>query len=260
MIQITALPAFSDNYIWLLQDAARQHCAVVDPGDSAPVQAWLAAHPGWQLTDILVTHHHPDHTGGIAALKAQTGARVLGPALEAIPARDLALEDGQEVRVLGLDFQVLHVPGHTAGHIALFAEDGGQPLLFCGDTLFSAGCGRLFEGSAEQMHASLQRLAALPAPTRVYCTHEYTQSNLRFALAVEPDNLALRERAAEVERLREQGLPSLPSTLATERASNPFLRVTEPAVRKKAAERADGQPTTDSGIFAALRRWKDNFQ
>lgn len=260
MIQISALPAFSDNYIWLLQDATHRLCAVVDPGDSSVVLDWLAAHPGWQLSDILVTHHHHDHTGGIAALKAQSGARVLGPALEAIPERDVALEDGQEVRVLGLDFRVLHVPGHTAGHIALFANDGEQPLLFCGDTLFSAGCGRLFEGSAEQMHASLQRLAALPETTHVYCTHEYTQSNLRFALAVEPDNQALRQRAADVGRLREQGLPSLPSTLAVERASNPFLRVTEPTVRKKASAQAGSQLATDSDTFAALRRWKDNFQ
>lgn len=259
MIQITALPAFSDNYIWLLEDAAQRRCAVVDPGDSAPVLAWLAAHPGWQLSDILVTHHHHDHTGGVAALKAQTGARVLGPALEEIPGRDLALEDNQRLRLLDRDWQVLHVPGHTAGHIALFGGDGDQPLLFCGDTLFSAGCGRLFEGTAEQMHASLQRLASLPAQTRVYCTHEYTLSNLRFALAVEPDNAALQQRAREAASLREQGLPTLPSTLAIEQASNPFLRVSVAAVRQQGEAWAGRPLESPAAVFAALRSWKDNF-
>lgn len=260
MIQITALPAFSDNYIWLLQDATHRRCAVVDPGDSAPVLAWLAAHPGWQLTDILITHHHNDHTGGVLALKEHSGARVLGPALETIPGRDVALEDGQRVRIFELDWQVLHVPGHTAGHVALFAEDGEQPLLFCGDTLFSAGCGRLFEGTAAQMHASLQRLASLPASTRVYCTHEYTQSNLRFALTVEPDNPALQRRAAEVAELRERQLPTLPSTLALELATNPFLRVTETTIRAKSEAHAERPLASPSETFAVLRSWKDNFR
>lgn len=191
MIQIDALSAFNDNYIWLLQDATSRRCAVVDPGDAKPVEAWLAAHPDWRLSDILVTHHHHDHVGGVAALKELTGARVLGPANEKIPARDLALEDGERVEVLGLVFEIFHVPGHTLGHIAYY-HPAETPLLFCGDTLFAAGCGRLFEGTPAQMHHSLARLAALPANTRVYCTHEYTLSNLRFALAVEPDNAALR--------------------------------------------------------------------
>lgn len=260
MIQIAALPAFNDNYIWLLQDPARRRCAVVDPGDSAPVLAWLAEHPGWQLTDILVTHHHKDHTGGVLALKQHCAARVLGPALEEIPGRDLALEDGQRIRVLDRDWQVLHVPGHTAGHIALFGENDGQPLLFCGDTLFSAGCGRLFEGTAEQMHASLQRLASLPEQTRVYCTHEYTLSNLRFALAVEPDNAALQHYHAQASALREQGLPTLPSTLALEQAINPFLRVRESTVRRRAEEQAERHLASDSEVFATLRGWKDNVR
>lgn len=259
MIQITALPAFDDNYIWLLEAPAQRRCAVVDPGDSAPVLAWLAAHPDWQLSDILVTHHHPDHTGGVPALKAHSGARVLGPALETIPDCDIALADGQHFRLLDLDWQALHVPGHTAGHIALFADNAGQPLLFCGDTLFAAGCGRLFEGSAAQLHASLQRLASLPEQTLVYCAHEYTLGNLRFALTVEPDNPALRQRAAAAERLREQGLPTLPSTIALERATNPFLRAAEAELHVQ-AQRHSGQ-TLDSPVevFAALRRWKDNF-
>ena len=172
MIQIDALSAFNDNYIWLLQDATSRRCAVVDPGDAKPVEAWLAAHPDWRLSDILVTHHHHDHVGGVAALKELTGARVLGPANEKIPARDLALEDGERVEVLGLVFEIFHVPGHTLGHIAYY-HPAETPLLFCGDTLFAAGCGRLFEGTPAQMHHSLARLAALPANTRVYCTHEY---------------------------------------------------------------------------------------
>ena len=261
MIQIDALPAFTDNYIWLLQDAAQRRCAVVDPGDSAPVLAWLDAHPGWQLSDILVTHHHHDHTGGIDELKQRTGARVLGPALENIPARDVALLDGQTVVILGCDWLVLHVPGHTAGHVALFGEPGGgEPVLFCGDTLFGAGCGRLFEGTAEQMHTSLQRLASLPAQTRVYCTHEYTLSNLRFALTVEPDNPALQQRQAEASALRERNLPTLPSTLALELATNPFLRVSEMTVRDRSAGHAGVPLTRPSEVFAALRSWKDTFR
>lgn len=259
MIQLTALPAFDDNYIWLLQDPAQRRCAVVDPGDSAPVLAWLAAHADWRLTDILVTHHHRDHTGGVAELKAQTGARVLGPALEAIPARDLALEDGQPVRLLDRDWQVLHVPGHTAGHIALFGGDAAQPLLFCGDTLFAAGCGRLFEGTAAQLHASLQRLAALPAHTRVCCAHEYTLGNLRFALAVEPDNPAVQQRQRDAAALRERGLPTLPSTLALELATNPFLRTAESAVRRQAEAQEGSRLEQPAAVFAALRRWKDRF-
>ncbi|MFV3306850.1 hydroxyacylglutathione hydrolase [Pseudomonas sp. NY15181] len=259
MIQIDALPAFSDNYLWLLQDVTRRQCAVVDPGDAGPVLAWLDAHPGWTLTDILVTHHHADHVGGVAQLKAETGARVLGPAGEKIPARDEALEDGDRVEVLGLGFEVIHVPGHTLGHIAYFNQDHEPPLLFCGDTLFAAGCGRLFEGTPAQMHASLSRLAALPGQTQVYCTHEYTLSNLRFACAVEPENPEVRARFEEVSRWREQGKISLPSSIALERATNPFLRVSETSVKKIADERNGQEIRTPDGVFAAIRRWKDQF-
>ena len=163
MIQITALPAFSDNYIWLLQDTDARRCAVVDPGDAAPVQAWLSAHPDWVLSDILITHHHHDHVGGVQALKNATDAKVYGPARETIPAREVALADNDRITVLGLDFDVIDVPGHTSGHIAFYH----QGMLFCGDTLFAAGCGRLFEGTPEQMHSSLTRLASLPEKTQV---------------------------------------------------------------------------------------------
>jgi hydroxyacylglutathione hydrolase len=259
MIQIEALPAFTDNYLWLLQDPQRQHCAIVDPGDAQPVLQWLAANPDWQLTDILVTHHHADHVGGVASLKAATGARVWGPALENIPQRDVALEDNQHIRILGLDWQVMHVPGHTLGHIAYYHADAQQPLLLCGDTLFAAGCGRLFEGTAEQMHHSLSRLAALPDQTLVYCTHEYTLSNLRFACAVEPQNQAISQRFAEVSQLREKNLISLPTTIAREKATNPFLRSDNPAVQAVAAQRSGEKNLSAVAVFAAIRGWKDQF-
>jgi len=255
MIQITALPAFTDNYIWLLQDHRSHRCAVVDPGDAAPVQAWLAKHPEWTLSDILVTHHHHDHVGGIEQLKRLSGATVYGPASENIPARDVALNDNDRITVLGSVFEVLAVPGHTLGHIAYYHSG----LLFCGDTLFAAGCGRLFEGTPQQMHASLSRLAALPADTRVYCTHEYTLSNLRFAQAVEPDNKDIAERLEHVTALRSAGQMSLPSTLALEKLTNPFLRTAETSVKQKMDERSGLDNPAPSAVFAALRAWKDTF-
>jgi len=257
MIQIDALPAFNDNYLWLLQDAASKRCAVVDPGDAGPVLAWLNAHPGWQLSDILITHHHADHVGGVAELKRITGATVYGPAHETIPARDVALEDNAQVQVLGLDFQVIAVPGHTLGHIAYYCAQ--SHALFCGDTLFAGGCGRLFEGTPAQMHESLQRLAALPATTGVYCAHEYTLSNLRFACAVEPENPQLAQRFADVTRLRAENRITLPSSIGLELQTNPFLRVFEAAVIKKADERTSTLNTTPAATFAALRAWKDTF-
>ncbi|MGZ7459117.1 hydroxyacylglutathione hydrolase [Pseudomonas sp. Ma2-10] len=255
MIQISALPAFTDNYIWLLQDHRTQRCAVVDPGDAAPVQAWLAAHPGWVLSDILITHHHHDHVGGVEQLKKATDATVYGPASETIPLRDVALKDNDSVSVLGWDFDVFAVPGHTLGHIAYYHHG----LLFCGDTLFAAGCGRLFEGTPEQMHASLTRLAALPEDTLVYCTHEYTLSNLRFAAAVEPGNPDTAARLEKVTAQREAAIITLPSTLALEKLTNPFLRVDETSVKEKVDERNGPKNRAPSAVFAALRAWKDKF-
>ena len=255
MIQISALPAFTDNYIWLLQDHATQRCAVVDPGDAAPVQAWLDAHPGWVLGDILITHHHHDHVGGVETLKKATGATVYGPASESIPGRDVALKDNDTVRVLGWDFDVYAVPGHTLGHIAYYHHG----LLFCGDTLFAAGCGRLFEGTPQQMHQSLSRLAALPEDTLVYCTHEYTLNNLKFAAAVEPGNRDIAARLEKVSQQRDNGVMTLPSTLALEKLTNPFLRTGEILVTQKVDERNGPQNRAPSEVFAALRAWKDTF-
>ncbi|MEN2394428.1 hydroxyacylglutathione hydrolase [Pseudomonas halotolerans] len=255
MIQISALPAFTDNYIWLLQDHATQRCVVVDPGDATPVQAWLDAHPGWVLSDILITHHHHDHVGGVQALKNATHATVYGPASENIPARDVALQDNDQLSVLGWDFDVYAVPGHTLGHIAYYHHG----LLFCGDTLFAAGCGRLFEGTPAQMHQSLSRLASLPEDTLVYCTHEYTLSNLKFAAAVEPGNPDIAARLEKVSQQRNAGVMTLPSTLALEKLTNPFLRTAETSVKQKADERNGQRNETPSEVFAALRAWKDKF-
>jgi hydroxyacylglutathione hydrolase len=209
---------------------------------------------------VLVTHHHSDHTGGVDALRSATGARVFGPARESIPKPFEPLAQGQEVTCLGLRFSVLDVPGHTAGHIAYYCEDvDGSPLLFCGDTLFSAGCGRLFEGTATQMLASLESLARLPSDTRVCCTHEYTLNNLKFALAVEPSNPALVSHARNCQTLREVGRPTLPSSIGLERQINPFLRSHLPEVIA-AARRHDPQAVDAQGAFATLRQWKNDFR
>ena len=257
-MKLIALPAFADNYIWLLHND--RHALVVDPGDSSPVLAWMREHPGLQLDTILVTHHHADHTGGVAELAALGGIRVLGPALETMPVQAQGLQQGDHFDWHGLRFDVLDVPGHTLGHIALWAQPASQdPILFCGDTLFSGGCGRLFEGTPAQMLDSLDRLSALPDATRVCCAHEYTLSNLKFALAVEPGNKALQAYAALCTRLRNQSLPTLPVALQTERAINPFLRSRQAAVAT-AVQQHDPHAEGDIATFAALRQWKNDFR
>ncbi len=231
---------------------------VVDPGDADPVFQALAAHQ-LRLAGILVTHHHPDHTAGVAALRTATGARVYGPQRENMPEPLHRVGQDDTVDVLGLPFHVLEVPGHTAGHIAYYcANAGGGPLLFCGDTLFSGGCGRLFEGTPAQMLASLEKLAALPGDTRVCCTHEYTLSNLRFAMAVEPGNAALAAYQRHCQTLRESQTPTLPSTIAVERAINPFLRSNEAEIGAS-AQRFDAALCASQGVFATLRAWKNQF-
>ncbi len=240
-LEIVPVHALSDNYVWLLRDQATGTVAVVDPGEAAPVEAALAAR-GWEPALILLTHHHGDHVGGVATLKAAYGAAVIGAAADAhrLPALDRAVSPGDAVAVGESEAVVIDTPGHTRGHIAYhFAEAG---VLACGDALFSLGCGRMFEGSAEEFFAALTRLAALPDETLVLCGHEYTQSNARFALTVEPDNAALRARAAEVEAQRAAGRPTLPVRLGAEKAANPFLRA------------------RDAAAFAALRAAKDSFR
>lgn len=256
-MDLIALPAFEDNYLWLLHDG--QQALVVDPGDAAPVHAALRR-LGLRLACILVTHHHGDHTGGVTALREASGATVYGPARERIPEPFTPLAGGDRLRVLGLDFEVLDVPGHTAGHIAFFARDvDGAPLLFCGDTLFSGGCGRIFEGTPAQLLASLDALAALPPTTRVCAAHEYTLGNLRFARTVEPDNAALADHERQCLQRRADGRPTLPSTIGLERAINPFLRSREAAVTR--AVQAHNPSANDAvAVFAALRQWKNEFR
>ena len=223
-MKLLPIPAFEDNYLWMLHDGAQ--ALVVDPGAAEPVEQDLQD-MGLVLKAILVTHHHADHVGGVDRLRELTGATVYGPEAEDIPGPFEGCQGGQTRDILGVRFEVLDVPGHTAGHVAYFAPDlQPDPLVFCGDTLFSAGCGRLFEGTPAQMLDSLDRLSALPDATRVCCAHEYTLSNLKFALAVEPGNNDLQRYQQHCKQLREQGIPTVPSDIVTERQINPFLRTT----------------------------------
>ncbi len=255
-MNLIPIPAFNDNYIWMLHDERR--ALVVDPGDGQPVLTVLTQH-GLTLESILVTHHHRDHTGGVDGLRQATGAQVYGPAGEVMPEPLQRLHDGDVIWPLGLRFEVLQVPGHTAGHIAYLGRVPQEdPVLFCGDTLFSAGCGRLFEGTPTQMLNSLNRLAALPDATRVCCAHEYTLSNMRFALAVEPDNSDLLDYQARAQSLRRQLLPTLPSSIGLEKAVNPFLRTHRPKVAH-AVQQIDANAQDPVAVLAALRTWKDKF-
>lgn len=240
-LEIARIAVLSDNYVWLAHEPVSGETAVIDPAVAEPVLAEAEAR-GWRITQIWNTHWHPDHTGGNAAIKAATGALVTGPAAEAgrIPTLDRRVGEGDRVSLGPVEAEVIEVPAHTAGHIAFHLPS--EDIVFVGDTLFAMGCGRLFEGTAEQMHSNLQRLAALPPATLAYCAHEYTLSNGRFAVTVEPDNPALARRLAEVEAARAQGVPTVPTTIALERATNPFMRASS------AAE------------LAGIRRAKDNFR
>lgn len=239
MLEIVPVPAFADNYLWLVHDEASGETAVVDPGDAVPVLTEVEKR-GWAITQIWNTHWHPDHTGGNLAVKQSTGARISGPSGENIPGRDVALSEGDQVRLGAHIGRVIEVPGHTIDHIALIFDERG--VAFVGDTLFAMGCGRLFEGTPEQMYRSLERLATLPEDTRLYCAHEYTLSNARFAAHAEPQNTAVSRRLAEVARLREKGKVTLPTTVAQERETNPFVRA------------------TNVDEFARLRKEKDSFR
>jgi hydroxyacylglutathione hydrolase len=261
MDPVLHVPAFEDNYIWLIRSRRpapdNRHVAIVDPGDADPVLETLAREHLVPAA-ILCTHHHQDHVGGVTDILQHFPVPVYGPKAGRIPGLSHPVKDGDIIHILNMDIslQVLEVPGHTAGHVAYYGHD----LLFCGDTLFSAGCGRLFEGTAEQMHTSLSRLAALPENTAVYCAHEYTRSNLRFAQAVEPDNRDTQTFLDQVTAQRAARLPTIPSRIGLEKKINPFLRVTTDSVRI-ATEKQSGIPLEDPvQVFAALRRWKDNFK
>jgi hydroxyacylglutathione hydrolase len=260
-MKLMALPAFSDNYLWLWQQG--QLAVVVDPGDAEPVLQALTDHR-LTLKAILVTHHHADHVGGLRLLQETTGAEVLGPAREDLPTAFTPVMQGDQLELLGQTVEVLDVPGHTAGHVAYVLPNAPQsPVLFCGDTLFSGGCGRIFEGTPAQMLASMDRLSALPTETRVCCAHEYTLSNLRFAGAVEPRNTALQAYTAHCKQLRAEGKPTLPAKLGTELQINPFLRARHPDVRQAVAHHAGlsaDEQNDDVAVFAALREWKNDFK
>jgi len=258
MLNVRPVAAFQDNYMWMIRGARNPRgVAVVDPGDAAPVFAVLAEQD-LRLEAILATHHHADHVGGVAKLVAATGAAVFGPGREPMPVEVTRLAAGDRVRLasLGLEFGVLDVPGHTAGHIAYV----GHGALFCGDTLFSAGCGRLFEGTAEQMLGSLDALSELPDETLIYCGHEYTLANLRFATAVEPGNSDIMDYVKRAAELRAEGRPTLPSTIRLEKRVNPFLRSRHENVKSSAERRAGRMLPTPVAVFAEIRSWKDTFR
>jgi len=257
MLNIHPIAAFADNYIWLIYDPSSRQAFVVDPGDAQPVLDTLQAMQ-LELAGILITHHHFDHIGGVQALCDIYQPVVYGPLNPAINGITRRLQAGARLDVLGMSFEVLEVPGHTLDHIA-YVHRGRSPLVFCGDTLFAGGCGRLFEGNPAMMLQSLQSLAALPPSTRVYCAHEYTLANLAFAREVEPDNVALAQRSALAAATRQRGEPTVPSDIGLERATNPFLRCNVEELRESLRQLGKLQRESTEEVFTLVRGWKDNF-
>lgn len=255
MFFIYPISAFNDNYIWTLVDESYKRAIVVDPGDAAPVLTFLKKHQ-LTLNAILITHKHHDHTGGIPALlSAFPNASVFSHPVEQVAQTTQLVSDNDVIHIDGHEFRVLAIPGHTLGHIAYYCK----PFLFCGDTLFTNGCGRIFEGTAEQMLSSLQKLMALPDDTQIYCGHEYTLSNITFALHVEPNNIALQKRFKDAKRLRSENQPTVPSTLQLEKETNPFLRCNKPSVIESISYHAGKQLNSEVNVFAELRQWKNTF-
>ncbi|MBQ13870.1 MAG: hydroxyacylglutathione hydrolase [Gammaproteobacteria bacterium] len=257
--KIHPIPAFTDNYIWAILDEDSNSVCVVDPGEAHGVTDYLHAN-NLSLAAVLITHHHPDHIGGLAQLSAQYQAVVYGPESSGIKGITKFVAEGDRLELFGQSFTVLEVPGHTLDHIAYYCdEDSANPILFCGDTLFAAGCGRIFEGTPEVMYQSLVKLANLGSDTIIYCTHEYTLANLAFAQAADPANQELIKRCADARAKREASQPTLPSTMEIELTTNPFLRCNEPALRKSAENQLGSAPGNEVEVFSAIRGWKDNF-
>lgn len=257
--RIHRIPAFSDNYLWLVDNG--YSAFAIDPGDAQPIIDILKQY-SLSLESILTTHHHPDHIGGVNELVALTGATVIGPQSAHIPQVNQIVRQDDTVAVLDFNFSVIEVPGHTLDHIAYFSDANNplsKPLLFSGDTLFAGGCGRVFEGSFSQMRESLSKLKQLPSETRIYCAHEYTQANLCFAEAVEPNNAALQTRIADVNHRRSSHQTTVPSHLADELSTNPFLRYNIDSVIAVAEQRLGRQPANDDEVFGSIREWKDQF-
>ncbi|WP_286238693.1 hydroxyacylglutathione hydrolase [Neptuniibacter halophilus] len=257
MYNVTPVRAFSDNYIWVISTPDSTQVAVVDPGDAAPVQTYLDAQ-GLSLCAILITHHHNDHTGGVAALTEGQSIPVYGPASSPFKGINRPLKGGDRISLLGTELEIAEVPGHTLDHISYFSRTG-QPQLFCGDTLFLAGCGRLFEGTAEQMLNAMNYFAGLPDDTEVYCTHEYSLANLAFAEAVEPGNHDIEAAIEQCTQLRHQDKPTLPSNLAQEKRINPFMRTDRQSVINAANRFSSDALHTQTEVFAAIREWKNQF-
>ncbi len=261
MLHIEPVKAFRDNYLWVFNVIGTNAACVVDPGDAEPVLNYLRTN-NLELTAILVTHHHADHIGGINTLLAHKSVPVFGPNSDKIPQVTHKIKEGDAVTILGITFNVLEVPGHTLDHVAYFTNHFATtlgPVLFCGDTLFAAGCGRMFEGTPPIMYKSLQKIAGLSPNTQVFCTHEYTLSNLNFAAAVMPDNPEVQQRIKRETAKREQDMPTIPSTIALELSTNPFLRCTDATVVASANNQPNAQTTNAAAVFGTLRRWKDNF-